>query len=77
MGHKKRSRAPRRARVEWLMSCDEVAQALGVSRQRVYQLEASALRKIRKGLEARGYDEEIADFLPSWLAGYWPGSWES
>ncbi len=77
MGNKKMSGAPRRARGDRLMICAEVAQVLGISPQRVCQLERRALRKIRDGLKARGYGEEITDFLSAWLAGYWPGSWES
>ncbi len=55
-------------------SVAEIARTLGIIPQRVSQLEASALRKIRDGLKARGYDEEITAFLSAWLAGYRPGS---
>ncbi len=65
----KRSRAPRQARGERLRTGSEVAQALGCSRQRVHQFEARALRKIRQGLKARGYDDAILD-IPAWIAGY-------
>lgn len=47
------------------LTAAEVARKLGISTQRVYQLEASAFRKFRKGLLARGYDAEVLD-LPAW-----------
>ena len=47
------------AKREWFdMSLDEVAQELGVSRQRVGQIELKALARVKKGLAARGYGEE-------------------
>ena len=33
----------------------EIADELGVSRQRVWQVERSAMAKLRRGLEERGY----------------------
>ncbi len=48
------------------MPVAEIARTLGVSRQRVYQIEAKALSKIREGLAARGYGAEFVD-MPPWL----------
>lgn len=43
------------------LSAEEVARVLRISQQRVYQLETSGLRKLCRGLAARGYGAEIAD----------------
>lgn len=51
------------------VSAVEIARTLGITPQRVYQLEAKALRKIRKGLADRGYGAEIND-LPRWIIEY-------
>ncbi len=51
------------------MSVAEIARTLGITSQRVYQLEGCALRKLRKGLAARGYGAEITD-LPRWVVEY-------
>ena len=45
---------------------EEVAAVLGVSRQRVQQLEAQALQKARRVLERRGIQPE--HFLDLWRA---------
>jgi hypothetical protein len=45
----------------YFMTCREVAKVLGISHQRVEQIEKSALRKVRRALEAEGLD--IDDFL--------------
>lgn len=37
-----------------VMTLGEVAREMGISRQRAAQLEASALRKLRRWVEARG-----------------------
>ena len=41
-----------------LHTLEEVAQAIGVTRERARQIEAAALRKIRLSLERRGIDEQ-------------------
>lgn len=52
------------------VSTAKIARTIGCPRRRVYQLEASALRKIQDGLKACGYGPEIID-LPAWLISYW------
>jgi hypothetical protein len=48
------------------MTLGEVAAVLGVSRQRVAQIEAQALDKLRRALAERGYSAE--HFLDVWRA---------
>lgn len=43
------------------MSQSEVARILGCSRANIFNIEQRALRKLRRGLEARGY--KASDFL--------------
>lgn len=59
----------RKPESEGLVPVDEIARALGISTQRVHQLQASGLKKFRKGLAARGYGAEMTD-LPAWLVCY-------
>ncbi len=40
------------------MSCAEIAKELGVSRERVRQIEKRALEKFLEGMRARGYSLE-------------------
>lgn len=47
------------------MSHAEIAAALGISRQRVEQLEKRALRKLRRGLERMFNSEDLADLKRS------------
>jgi len=43
---------------------EEIADILGITRQRVAQIERTALKKLRDGLDTRGYGpEEFADYL--------------
>ncbi len=39
---------------DYAMTLDEVAEIMGISKERVRQIECKALRKIKKRLEARG-----------------------
>ncbi len=50
------ARDPKRHAV---MTLEEVAQKLGVSRERVRQIEAAALAKLRKNLEKMGITKEM------------------
>jgi len=47
---------PTGAALGFVCSYQEIADSMGVSHQRVMQLEQQALRKLRQGLAARGYD---------------------
>ncbi len=40
------------------MTCAEIAKELGVSRERVQQIEQRALEKFLEGMKARGYSLE-------------------
>lgn len=52
------------------LSVAETARILGLRPQRVYQLQTAGLRKLKKGLAARGYTEEAIPDLPGWLTEY-------
>ena len=52
---------------QYAMTCEEVAQVMGCSSQRVSQLQVRALKKLRRGLAARGYGPAEIDNLPRWL----------
>ena len=43
----------------YAMTLDAVGQEFGVTRERIRQIEAKALAKLRAGLEARGIDEAL------------------
>lgn len=42
---------------------EEIAEVMGITREAVRQIEASALRKLRQKLATRGY-YELADLIP-------------
>lgn len=54
---------------EYFMTQAEVAKALGISRNRVYQLEKQALEKVRRRLMARGLGPTPLDGGPegNWM----------
>lgn len=56
--------------VEYNMSLEEIAQDLGLTRERVRQIQNEALIKLKDGLLARGYTAK--DFLQ--VLGMKPGS---
>lgn len=59
-------RQPIHAVPDYKATLAEVAEALGVTTERVRQIEANALHKVRRALEARGFDaREWADHLHS------------
>ena len=43
----------------YAMTLDAVGQEFGVTRERIRQIEAKALQKLRTALEARGIDEQL------------------
>lgn len=47
--------------VEYNMSLEEIAQVMGITRERVRQIQNEALIKLRDGLAERGYGAQ--DFL--------------
>ena len=56
--------------VEYNMSLEEIAQHLGLTRERVRQIQNEALVKLKNGLAERGYTAQ--DFLQ--VLGMKPGS---
>lgn len=49
--------------VEFEMTLEEVSLSLGVTRERVHQIEKSALRKVREYLVRCGYQRELCRVL--------------
>jgi len=56
--------------VEYNMSLEEIGDHLGLTRERVRQIQNEALKKLRDGLAERGYG--VTDFLQ--VLGMKPGS---
>ena len=64
-------RQPIHAPPDYAATLDEVAEVLGLSRERVRQIEGRALLKVRLALERRGID---ADLVREYLDGLKEGA---
>lgn len=58
---------PARKMTYGVVTLEEVGKAIGVTRERARQIEAKALKKLRKKFELAGYKfEDFVDFAPDY-----------